>query len=412
MSVHRVRVADHPGLDAQVRDIASADIVVGILCKNVAATILHVLNAVSQGLHQYFPAYKTVMAVIDGFSTDRTVDLAHLFQPHNGISKIVTSDLVRGGKGGGVRTVVEIAHELQAKSLVLLDGDLLSIRPEWLQEFSYPVLCGRADLVVPYYIRHKFDGVITNALAYPFTRALYGLDVRQPIAGEFGLSRELYERMRSHPLFPADFGIDIFIVTTAAAEGMNVKEGIYSLKIHESTTRYLEPEELLVPMFRQVTGQMLEMASHYQSHWRNHPPPHRVIAHKECFAQNPVPVKVDLDRLRFSFQQEFAARRPVMAGLLPPEMMRQLEAVAAHGEPFTSRVWAECVAHLTFAYLDCPEQERKEAVLEALKALWLGRFVSYAVEAALLSMNEAEAVVQRQARIFEEVFARHRALRD
>lgn len=408
MSVHRIRVADHPELATQVQEVGTADIVVGILCKNVAATILHVLNAVSHGLHHYFPAYKTVIAVTDGFSTDRTRDLAHLFRPYEGIAKIVTTDLVRGGKGAGVRTVVEIAHEVQAKSLVLIDGDLLSIKPEWMQEFSYPVLCGRADLVVPYYIRHKYDGVITNALAYPFTRALYGLDVRQPIAGEFGLSRELYEKMRSHPLFPADFGIDIFIVTSAAAESMNVKEGIYSLKIHESTTRYLEPEELLVPMFRQVTGQMLEMASYYQSHWRNHPSPGGTIVHKECFAQNPVPVRVDLDRLRSSFQQEFVAHRPVVASLLPPELMKHVDAIAEREEQFTPRLWAECVASLTFAYIGCSQPARKEAILEGLKTLWLGRFVSYAVETASMNMNEAEAVVQHQARIFEKVFAKYR----
>jgi hypothetical protein len=128
---------------------------------------------------------------------------------------------------------------------------------------------GRADLTVPYYIRDKNDGVITNNLVYPFTRALYRIDIRQPIAGEYALSKNLYELLREHPLFPPDFGVDIFILTVAAAEGMYVKEGLFSLKIHESTTRYLEPEKFLIPMFRKVTGCMFELAKYYEDHWKS-----------------------------------------------------------------------------------------------------------------------------------------------
>jgi len=180
------------------------DIVVGILSKNVEATILHVLNVVSEGLHKHFSEYEKTIIVSDGFSSDKTVELANLFQPYNGIKKIVTHDSIKGGKGAGVRTIFMMAREANAKAVVLIDGDLLSIKPEWVREFISPILYGRADLVVPYYIRDKYDGVITNNLVYPFTRAVYGLDIRQPIAGEYGLSKNLYEMLLEHPLFPLD----------------------------------------------------------------------------------------------------------------------------------------------------------------------------------------------------------------
>ena len=41
------------------------------------------------------------------------------------------------------------------------------------------------DFVAPCYLRHKFDGAITNSIVYPVTRALYGCRIRQPIASEF-----------------------------------------------------------------------------------------------------------------------------------------------------------------------------------------------------------------------------------
>jgi len=216
------------------RQIKPIDIMVGVLCKNVEGTILNVLNVINEGLYRYFPDYRLAIIVSDGNSTDKTNEIINLFHPYSNIEIIKTEDITNSGKGAGVRTIFEIAHESEAKSVVLIDGDLLSVKPGWIQTIANPIVYGRADLTVPYYIRDKNDGVITNNLVYPFTRALYGIDIRQPIAGEYALSKNLYELLREHPLFPPDFGIDIFILTVAAAEGMYIKEGLFSLKIHES----------------------------------------------------------------------------------------------------------------------------------------------------------------------------------
>ncbi len=393
-----------PHLMKKLRKMKPVDIVVGILCKNVEITILHVLNVVSEGLHKYFPEYRKVMAISDGFSSDRTVELANLFQSYNGIEKIVTEDAVEGGKGAGVRTIIEIAHETEAKSIILIDGDLLSIKPEWIQVFSYPILYGRADLIVPFYIRDKYDGVITNNLAYPFTRALYGLDIRQPLAGEFGISRNLYEILRTHPLFPSDFGIDIFVVTSAAAQGMEIKEGIYSLKIHESTTRYLEPEALLIPMFRQVTGRMFELAKYYETFWRNKDRNTYKIEHRECFAQKPIPVTVDVDKLKQSFKKEFTSSKRAIKHFFPERMMDRFDDVAKKIERFDAEIWAEIVYTLAASYKNIKKKSEKYIILDTLKTMWLGRFVSYVMETQDMNLNEAEAVIQNQARIFEEKF--------
>lgn len=375
-----------------------ADIIVGIVCKNVETTILHVLNVVSEGLHKYFPEYKKMIVVSDGFSSDRTVELANLFCPPNEITKIVTEDIIEGGKGAGVRTVVEIAHEIEAKSVVLVDGDLLSIRPEWIREFSSPVLYGRADLIVPYYIRDKYDGVITNNLAYPFTRALYGIDIRQPLAGEFGISRDLYEVLRKHPLFPLDFGIDIFIVTCAAAEEMDVREGIFSVKIHESTTRYLEPETLIIPMFRQVTGKMFELANYYQDFWKNNRRAVNARTHRKFFAQKPIPVMVDVDKLRKYSRKEFRLNEKLIAEIIPEELMNKLRK-AVESNDFDADLWAKIVYHFAVFYKNF---HKSYAVLDALKGIWLSRFLSYVIETENMDLNEAEKVIYEQARVFEK----------
>ena len=369
------------------------DIVIGILSKNVETTILHVLNVVSEGLHKHFSEYKKMIIVSDGYSSDKTVELANLFQPYNGIKKIVMNDLMEGGKGLGVKTILMIAKKLDAKVVALIDGDLLSIKPEWIHEFISPILYGRADLVVPYYIRDKYDGVITNNLAYPFTRALYGLDIRQPIAGEYGLSKNLYEMLLNHPLFPSDFGIDIFIVTSAAANQMEIKEGIFSLKIHESTTRYLEPEQLIIPMFRQVTGRMFELASYYENYWKNNRKRLHRRKTKSFLGQKPIPTKIDINKIEKYFRKEYKISENIIKKILSQELIKKSK------NGIDAETWAEIVYNFARYY---KIEKKKHIVLDALKTLWLGRFISYVNEVKDMNWNEAEEVIQQQARIFEE----------
>lgn len=54
----------------ECRRIKPIDIMVGVLCKNVEATILNVLNVVNEGLYQFFPDYKLAIVVSKAASTD------------------------------------------------------------------------------------------------------------------------------------------------------------------------------------------------------------------------------------------------------------------------------------------------------------------------------------------------------
>ncbi len=386
------------------REMKPVDIMVGVLCKDVETTVLNVLNVINEGLYRYFPDYKKAIVVSLGESSDKTEEVIGLFQPYNSIEKIVINDITEGGKGAGVMTIFEIAHESEAKSVILMDGDLLSVKPVWIQTIANPIIYGRADLTVPYYIRDKNDGVITNNLVYPFTRALYGLDIRQPIAGEYAISKNLYELLRNHPLFPPDFGVDIFILTVAAAEGLYVKEGLFSLKIHESTTRYLEPEKFLIPMFRKVTGSMFELAKYYEEYWRSKPKLWRSKYYRECFSQKPIPVRIDIPEMKKSFESEFKSLKYTMERFLPKSIIAYLERIVNNNERFDSELWTEIVYNYAAAWKNIKTESDKCLLLDTLKTLWIGRYVSYAMEVKDMDINEAEKIIQKQAEVFEGKF--------
>jgi len=389
---------------AQCEQMKPVDIMVGVLCKDVEATILNVLNVINEGLYRYFPDHNLAIVVSEAESTDNTSEAINLFQPYHSINTIVTKDITNGGKGAGVMTIFEIAHQADAKCVVLMDGDLLSIKPGWIQTIANPVVYGRSDLTVPYYIRDKNDGVITNNLVYPFTRTLYGIDVRQPIAGEFAISKNLYEILRKHPLFPPDFGIDIFIVTTAAAEGLYVKEGLFSLKIHESTLHYLEPEKFLIPMFRKVTGSMFELSKYYESYWKNKPVSFKSKYHRECFSQKPIPVNVNIDEMKHSFTTEFKNNKEQMREFLPDQLIHSVEDVVNNGNQFDADLWSKIVFHYASSFKSVADDGKKYMLLDTLKTLWLGRFVSYAKIVDDMDINDAEKIIQQQAETFEKNF--------
>ena len=148
----------------------------------------------------------------------RTLLLRHPLYP---VHRISTPYHGIPGKGSAVRTIMERARELGARACAIVDSDLRSITPEWIELLLEPIVTHGYEFVAPLYARHRYDGTITNTIVYPLTRALYGRRLRQPIGGDFGFSGELAARFLAFEDWEgpvAQYGIDIFMTTTALAE--------------------------------------------------------------------------------------------------------------------------------------------------------------------------------------------------
>jgi len=372
------------------------DIVVGVSTRNCADTIGGVLEEVDKGLAQFFPDRHGLIVVSDGFSTDGTRDVASKTETR--CEKTVVTEEGKLGKGSAVRTIFKVAQKRNAKAVALVDGDLTSIRPDWIDRLVSPILRGK-DLVVPYYLRYRYDGVITNQIAYPLTNVLFGLGVRQPIGGEYGLSSRLIERLLQHPLFPAEFGIDIFITLVSGAEGMNLVEAVLGVKEHESTKQYADPEELLVPMFYQVVGTLFQLIDHYHSFIE------RVegIKHVERLGEIPLvqPHRLAVDREGI-YQQFHAKYDEFVRGkaMFLNELRLDLEAVYSldlSEFSFPLDLWVRAVYLAIGAF----SADHDLKVLDALRVLWQGRFLSLVSETEEMSDDEAEAYIQGQLKAFQ-----------
>jgi hypothetical protein len=84
--------------------------------------------------------------------------------------------------------------------------------------------------------------------------------------------------------------------------------------------------------------------------------------------------------------------------------MKDLDKIVTNNENFDSEIWAEVVYNYAAAWKNLERDSDKYLLLDSLKTLWIGRFVSYTTEVKNMDINEAEIVIQKQAEIFEDKF--------
>ena len=193
MSVNNNRIVANPN------HVTDAEVIVGIPSYNEADNIAFPTDVASRGLKMHFAGKKSVIINVDNHSSDGTKDV--FLETPTEVPKIYIST-AKGvkGKGNNFHNLFEAAVELNAKAIIVVDADLKSITPEWIRYLGEPLM-GRFDYVAPIYARHKYDGSITNHIAYPLLRSLFGLRVRQPIGGDFGFSGMLARAFLSEKLW-------------------------------------------------------------------------------------------------------------------------------------------------------------------------------------------------------------------
>src|SRR5262245_49861216 len=331
-----------PSLRDEVERLGKADIMVGIPSFKNAATIGYVVRAAQAGLVQYFPDLRPVLVNADAGAPDGTqrvvveteppdyVERILLVRPRNRLQRIsLTYPEVEGvgGKGAALRTIFRIADALGVQALVVVDSDLRSIVPEWIELLAGPIAKGGFDYVAPLYSRYKWDGTITNTVTYPFTRSLYGLRIRQPIGGDFGVSGDLVRHYLEQPDWTSDvsrFGIDIWMTTTAITGGFAVCQTRLGAKVHDPK----DPGSDLGPMFSQVVGTLLRLTDAHASAWLEVQGSHDVPAYGfERFA-DPPPLAINIVRLLDELVRGRSTVGETWAAVLEPSTMESLEQVA------------------------------------------------------------------------------------
>jgi len=373
----------------------SYDIIIGISTKNVETTIGDVTSIIDHALNKYFSRYNSLIICSDGYSTDNTKKIFNRIKTN--ADKKFMLEKKPHGKGSAIKTIFETAVKEDAKAVALIDGDLESIELIWLKNLLGPILDKKYELVVPHYARDKDDGVLTNHLVYPLTKALYGANIRQPIGGEYGLSLNLIKNLLASKDFPRKFGIDVFITTTAFCENFKIIQARLGIKEHYSTKSYNKPDSVLAPMFDQVMTRVFKLTHVYKKN---------IVNFKEIknvpYVGKKVPTEVkdiyvDILSIIREYREKYKKYNERFK-IFPADLRKELDHIISEkGFVFPICTWVRAVYFIMRAH----DKNIKHS-LDVLRILWKAWFASYVIQTTHMTDAEAEKVIEGYVKVFIE----------
>ena len=386
----------------RIEEIESADILVGIPCYNNEKTIEHVIQMVTHGLARYYKDKRSVIFIADGGSTDDTREVSRDFQIKPWQEKVVSIYRGPGGKGTALRSIFEAAVRLDVKVCVMVDSDLRSITPDWVKYLMEPVLEKGYQFVAPVYMRHKYDGTITNNIVYNLTRALYGKRIRQPIGGDFAISKDVAKFYTEQDVWTTDvarFGIDIWMTTGAITQNFKICQSNLGAKIHDAK----DPGAHLGPMFRQVLSALFSLMERYESYWKKVKGSEALEMFGFEGSLEPEPVNVNLEGMvelfKTGYQQFSSLWKDILSDICFDEISKsyQMDVSTFH---LPTEVWVKILYELAATFHTWKVNRNK--LLDLMTPLYFARVASFVRQSWEMSSLVAEELVEEQAAKFEE----------
>jgi YHS domain-containing protein len=385
----------------RLESIEKAEIVIGIPSYNNYATIAHVVETISHGLHTYFPDKRSIIIIADGGSVDDTREEALNANIDPWIEKVVYIYRGIAGKGSSLRAIFESASLLGAGVCVLCDSDLRSIKPEWVKSLIQPIYDGY-EFVSPYYARYKYDGTITNNIVYNLVRAIYGKRIRQPIGGDFAISGELCKYYIDQNVWETDvgkFGIDIWMTTSAITKNFKICQANLGAKIHDVK----DPGESLGPMFRQVIGTLFYIMEDTFDKWKDirGSEPVEILGNSEKADMEGFPI--DLENIINHYKEGFHHFSPLWESILSADdfdFLKKLNKMPQKDFIIPQNIWARIVYDLFLSFHSWRKDRFK--LINIMSPLYHASVASFVNITKDMDNHEAELVVERQAEVFEE----------
>jgi len=399
-----------------VETIRHADLVLGISSFNNERTISHVIEACHQGLTKYFPQMTSVIVVCDTASTDRTREAVFSSRIHRDSLVFLPIPLTSShrlsfpyhgspGKGTAYRTAFEVSRQMKARSCTLVDGDLRSITPEWVDLLIRPILFSGYDFVAPNYHREKYEGGITSSIVYPLTRALYGRRIRQLTGGEFAVSPRVIECYLSRDIWEEDvarFGIDIWMTTVAIAEGFRVCQSILGAKIRDSRPAGAD----LTSMLAQILGTVFTLMGEYAHIWRKQVTSRPVPRFGFKFDLGPGFRIPQVARMIAAFRLGARELEDIWRAGMQPDTFGMIRTVSSGDKgnsafQIPDELWTKTIYELAAAYRNNPLLRRP--LLQSMTPLYLGRMASFVKETETLGALEIEERTEQLCSHFERL---------
>lgn len=372
--------------------VTHADLIVGIPSYNEADNIGFVVKQVDAGLKNYFPDFLSVIINVDNNSPDDTKSA--FMNTSTDTPKIyISTPPGTKGKGNNFFNLFNEMINLDARACVVVDADLTSITPEWIRELGSPILNGY-DYATPFYSRNEYDGTITNNICYPLIYGLLGYDLRQPIGGDFAFSINLakYYLKQTWTKTTRQYGIDIFMTLNAVLGNFECCQVGLGAKIHKPSAPKLGP------MFSQVVGTLFQSLILNKEKWLAPIEVKKLPLFGAGILAKPQSLSVDYKGMKSTALYEFKINQYILENALRPSIYNRIKSMYASGKlNIGTQLWTEIVYDLLYAY---STTDLNSHLIEAMKALYFGRVVTFIKQTLEKDHHESEQMIQNQAKFF------------
>jgi glycosyltransferase involved in cell wall biosynthesis len=381
------------GSNSSVQDadaaVTHADIVVALTSFNDAETIGSVVQALQDGLAQSFVSSTVQFVLADAGSTDRTRDVVREMV---GLSSLVEVDYERGanfdelpyhgypGRAGALRAILQTAQRINAKGCAVIDANLQTVEPHWIERLIAPVLSDGFDYVSPYYVRHVNEGAITRGIVYPTFRALYGVRLRQPVASEFGCSPRMVAHLIEQDFWDAQHasvGIDLWLAAAAVSGKFRTCEAVLGRRGAASRRTTAD----LTTSLAQVLGALFADLEQRVDIWQRVRGSITVPVFGSLPAVEPSAPSLNVDELVQAFRLGYRELREIWTWVLPPRTLvelRKLTETASDRFRFDDRLWASIV--YDFALGDSLQVMPRDHLRRSLTPLYSGWLASFVLQ--------------------------------
>ena len=388
----------------------TADVVVGLLTLNNVGTIEQVVKSIIEGLQRFFPGASAMIVNYDGGSQDGTPEIVErLAAGQVGVRTVpravghyaslgTNSGLT--GRAEDIRRLCETAQSLQAKVCLIVEGNLRSLSPQWIELLGRPVHQDGMDFVVPLFRRHRYEGTLVSNLLYPLMRTLYGKRLRYPSGGGYGFSGRFARELVKNPFWSEDaarISFDGWLTTVALAEGYQVCHAFLGVK--EQDSKVGAPD--LADVLAAAVGAIFHSMENYEPAWEKigasvDVPLYGVMEYA------PLTGPVNIARMVSGVRQGVRDLLPLWEVILSPETLGQILTLGIQESDefhFPENLWVQVVYEFALAYHD--QVLHREHLLKSLTPLYLGQTASFVLDTQRGGAEQVEATVESLCRRFE-----------
>jgi hypothetical protein len=290
------------------------------------------------------------------------------------IHRVVTSHASALGKGSALRAVFAAADLTQARTVVVLDPDIVSVTPGWIERLARPSLERKIDYVAPVYARGPFEGPLVRHIVRPLFQTVYGVPMREPVGGEFACSGRFAAHCLRRNVWDLDFtryGMDIWLAGEAVAGGFDVGEAALGPRAPMRTSGRLALTELIA----YVVGALFICLELHEGYWTAGPAPRELPAFGTLDAARPDGAP-PASEARGDLARDVADLRPILQSCLEQETLAGLQRAAAAGDDaIGDELWARLIGDFMLAHAH--QSIGRDHLLQALVPLYRARVASF-----------------------------------